>query len=203
MRRLINWLSATPSSSPAHKSTEPSPEWLALESAMLAHDIVAVYACLPPWCLLPGSEFAKLKVLANRENLEIAAVNKLEILFEYFAGKMERAFARAQEHLAQHGFDSDLHVISLVSLYQHNQFEDAHVYHRGLSDSEVQTLNRADYWQTVSVIRWANNDMANLEDAIDRALEEGAHPIAAFDAPPTCEASSLAIHPHGTRRLMS
>jgi hypothetical protein len=170
MRQLINWL-RTKRTSLAQTNVDETPEWLALKEAMLAHDMVAVYLYLPPWCLLPGSEFAKLKDLANREKLEGPAISKLEILFEYYAKNLDMAFARAQAHLAQYGFDADLHVLSMVSLYQHNQFEDAHAYHLRPSQAEVLSLNRADYWQTVAVIRWANNDMVNLERAADRTLD--------------------------------
>ena len=137
---------------------------------MLIHDFGAVSSCMRAWCLLPECAFSTLQDLAKRAAYDRVETNKLEILFEYYARKMEVAFDKAQQHMKLHGFDPDLHVISLVSLYQNNQFEDAHTYHR-LGQTESSRLNRPDYWQMVSVIRWSNNDMGTLEQAADRALE--------------------------------
>ena len=170
MRSFINWLCGK-RASPIQEQTPPSAQWLALEEAMLAHDFTAVSPCLRAWCMLHECALGKLQDLANRAAFNSAEVNKIEILFEYYAQKMELAFNRAQEHMKEHGFDPDLHVISLVSLYQNNQFEGAHAYERRLSDAEVFSMNRADYWQMVSIIRWATNDMDTLEQAADRALE--------------------------------
>ena len=170
MRRLINWLRKE-SPSPVQTQTLPSKEWVALEHAMLAHDFGAVSSCMRAWCLLPECAFGALQELAKRAGYDSVESDKLEILFEYYAKKMEVAFDKAQQHMKAHGFDPDLHVISLVSLYQNNQFEEAHAYQRRLGDADAVNMNRADYWQLVSVIRWANNDIDTLEQAADRTIE--------------------------------
>jgi tetratricopeptide (TPR) repeat protein len=170
MRRFINWM-RNPSHVSAEKQTLPAVEWIALEKAILAHDFATVSPALRAWCRLPESSLTALQELANRAEYNSVEANKIEILFEYYSRKMDVAFDRAQLHMKAHGFDPDLHVISVVSLYQNNQFKDAQTYLSRLSDVELSNMNRADYWQIVSVIRWAANDMDTLEQAADRALE--------------------------------
>ena len=170
MRRFINWLHRRQSSS-APVTDASSTEWLALESAMLARDFNAVLVCIQPWCRLSERDLKQLQAAAGRAAFSALEVNKLEILYAYYTRDGVTAFAKAQEHIKDHGFDPDLHVVSLFCLYDNNQFEDALAYQRKLDEPELSRMSRADYWQMVSVIRWACNDMSNLEQAADRALE--------------------------------
>lgn len=148
-----------------------SSEWLALGAAISARDFSAISPCMRAWSMHPSANFEQLQVLTKSAALSKVEAEKIEILYEYYARNMEVAFARAQEHMEVHGLDLDLHVISLVSLYQTNQFEAAQSYQQRLNAEEASTLQRADYWQMVAVIRWAVNDMKSLPQAIDRALE--------------------------------
>lgn len=171
MRKWINWFrreSTEPETSPAPTLT--TTEWHALEKALREHDFSRISPAIRAWGMQSESRLEPLQEAARLAGFNTIEVNKIEILFEYYAGKMEIAFNRAQMHIKEHGFDPDLHVISLVTLYQNNQFEAAHAYQKGLNDTQAAQMNRVDYWQMVSIIRWANNDMANLENVTDRAL---------------------------------
>jgi hypothetical protein len=167
---FIDWLHRKRSSS-IQVQAPPSAEWIALEQAISSRDFNAVSVCLRPWCALPECDVGKLQAAASRAAFSALEINKLEILYAYYTRDGVAAFARAQEHMKVHGFDPDLHVVSLFCLYDNNQFEDALTYQRQLSEAEVLSMNRADYWQLVSAIRWAVNDMSGLEYAADRAIE--------------------------------
>ncbi len=155
----------------APKSLTPSTEWLALASAISSHEFNKISPCLRTWCTLAERDPDRLMKAANHAGFSPAQANKLKIFFNYYSNDMANAFAQAQELLATHGFDEDLHIISLISLYQHNQFEDSLNYLQKLSDEQMSSIHRADYWQMVSIIRWATNQMSSLEQAADRTIE--------------------------------
>lgn len=170
MHRLLNWLRPKPKAVAPEENT-PSPEWVVLENAMLARDFNAVTVYLRPWSLLPERNLERLKAAAKRAAFDDVELNKLEVLFQFYAKDLVVAFAQAQEHMKVHGFDPDLHVVSLFCLYQNRQFEDALTYQQQLETEKVDNMHRADYWQLVSAIRWASNDMCHLQQSAERALE--------------------------------
>lgn len=150
-----------------------SAEWFGLKDALTQRDFVSISPCMRAWCRLAERDLALLMKTAEPAGFDAVELNKLRILFKYYSNKVVEAYDSAQEHMLSHGFDLDLHVISLVSLYQNNQFEDAHIYLSKLSVEQMMQIQRADYWQLVSVIRWATNDMKGLEQAADRAIALG------------------------------
>ena len=121
--------------------------------------------------MLPERDLSRLRATATRAGLSTLDVNKLEAFFEFYTKRTDLAFERARKHMNEHGFDADLHVMGLFCLYQNNQFEDALTYQRQYSNADLSSIDRPDYWQMVSLIRWANNDMDTLEEAADRAAE--------------------------------
>lgn len=170
MRSFLNWLLSKPIAT-VPTENRPSFEWGMLEKAMLARDFNAVTLYLRPWSLLPERDLKRLKETAKRASFSATELNKLEILFQFYVKDLVVAFAQAQEHMKEHGFDPDLHVVSLFCLYQNRQFEDAQTYLQQLEAEKVDSMHRADYWQLVSAIRWANNDMCHLQQSAERALE--------------------------------
>ena len=174
MQRLMKWLRKK-RTLPAQIQAPLSVEWMALEKALLVHNFAVISPCLRAWCMLPERGFGRLNDLVVRAAFNSAEANKIEILFEHYSGNMEVAFNLAQAHMTEHGFDPDLHVISLACLYHNNQFEGAHAYQCSLSDADALKMDRPDYWQMVSVIRWATNAMDTLEQAVDRTIALAPH----------------------------
>ena len=115
MRRLLHWLQRKRALS-AGVQTQPSAEWLALEAALLARDFNTVSVSLRPWCKLSESSLEKLQVAAIRAAFNALEINKLEILYAYYKRDGVGAFAKAQQYIQAHGFDPDLHVVSLFCL---------------------------------------------------------------------------------------
>jgi hypothetical protein len=170
MHRLANWLR----SGRAESKLVPAPtseEWQALEKALAEHDFASLLPRLRAWCMLAERDTGVLEETARRNGFSDIDLNKIGIMFAYYSGDVQSAFDRGQIHLQSHGFDQDLHLMSLASLYQGSQFEVAHAYLQRLGTAELAQMLRADYWHLVAAICWANNDMARLEQAIDRALE--------------------------------
>lgn len=170
MQRLKNWWRRKISPS-ATESATPSPEWVALTGAIGTREFNQISPCLRAWCMLAERDPERLVKAANQAGFSPPQVDKLKIFFDYYRDDIANAFTQAQAHLATHGFDQDLHIISLVSLYQSNQFESALSYLQKLTDDQMHSIQRADYWQMVSIIRWATNQMATLEQAADRTVE--------------------------------
>ena len=152
-------------------TTQISPEWFELEKAIQSRNLYAVAARIQPWCRLPEAAICTLKAYANYSGFTSLEVNKIEAFFEFYSTKTDLAFERARQHMKEHGFDMDLHIMSLFCLYLSNQFEDALVFQRQLSSLEEASIDRPDYWKMICLIRWANNDMNSLEVATDRAVE--------------------------------
>lgn len=170
MHRLAKWLrSVRAESTRVPKPT--SAEWQALERALAEHDFASILPRLRAWCMLAERDLGVLEETARHNGFSAIDLNKIGIMFAYYSGDVQSAFDRGQIHLQSHGFDQDLHLMSLASLYQGSQFEVAHAYLQRLGAAELAQMLRADYWHLVAAICWANNDMARLEQAIDRALE--------------------------------
>ena len=169
MFRFVRWLRGSQPSAVAELTLQP--EWVALEKAIHTRNFHAVSLGLRAWCRLPKSDLGQLTEAAKLALFAPLETSKLEILFAYYSNNATLAFDRSQTHMAEHGFDADLHVISLLCLYENNQFEDAYVHHMSVNSADLAQLNRPDYWQMASVIRWAANDMGALGQAANRALE--------------------------------
>ena len=133
----------------ATETLTPSTEWLALAGAIDSHEFNQISPYLRTWCTLAERDPDRLMKAASHAGFSPTQANKLKIFFDYYNNNMTRAFAQAQEHQTTHGFDEDLHIISLVSLYQNNQFEESLNYLQKLSDVQMSGIHRADYWQMV------------------------------------------------------
>lgn len=167
---LIGWWRQKQKTTVATLSSQCT-EWVALKDALAQHDFNLASVNLRAWSLLPECDPKRLLAAANEARFSAIEVNKLSILFDYYSNRVALAYENAQKHIKDHGFDTDLHVVSLVCLYLNNQFVDAYTYLKTLSDEQMFSIGRADYWQMVASIRWANNDIEGLKTAIDRALE--------------------------------
>lgn len=95
-------------------------------------------------------------------------LDKLEVYFEFYTGNLAKAFALASKYVSGDGFDPDLFVVCLLSLYQNNQFDDAREYLELSTEHAEALANRWDYWFSRAQILWAANHMVGLREAADR-----------------------------------
>lgn len=171
LRGVFNWLRQGVSKR-KKLVVHTSPEWVSLEKAIVDRDFDSISVHLRAWIQLPEREIKLLLQTGIRAGLDSLLMRKLEILYEYYTNNTATAFEGARTQIEKQGFDADLHIICISCLYENRQFEDAINYISRFSEAELSSsMNRADFWQLVSVVRWAVNDMAGLEAAADRAIE--------------------------------
>lgn len=170
MKRLFEkWLRKNQIPSGTHMPH--SAQWVALEESVRRRDFSLIFPALRAWCTLDECQWAHLLEVAKEADFSEVAVDKLHILFDYLSGRSAQAFDATQLYIKRNGFDSDLFVICLVILYQNDQFEEALLYLQAHSDPQMDDSPRADYWQMVSMIYWATNEMQLLEHAVDKTVE--------------------------------
>ena len=148
-----------------------APAWTAMEEAVRGGNLKAVFDQLPAWSELPEADIANLTEVLGRVGVSAQELARIEIFFEYHVRKIDIAFARAQIYMDQHGFDQDMHVVSLMCFYQNNQFEDALTYLDRVDEAEVSTMKRGDYWAVRAAILGSNNQLQRAQAAMDQALE--------------------------------
>jgi hypothetical protein len=148
----------------------PGDEWATLMDAVRRKDFNAISPALRAWCITGHADLANLSLHAVEAGFDSVQIEKLGILFHYYANNVALAFQLAQVFMTRQGPDFDLHVVCLVCLYQNNQFEDALVFLDQVPTAQTHSIARADYWQMVAVIRWAMNDMPRLKEAADRSV---------------------------------
>lgn len=119
-----------------------------------------------------GSHNPEMILAAAREcGWSEAEIKKLEILAEYYGGDVRLAFDAAKDFATGDNFDPDLFLISIISLYRDNQFEEARRFLERIPTNDPRVIDRADYWLINALVCWATADMTAVDIAVKRMLE--------------------------------
>lgn len=144
-----------------------------LVAAFDAHSVELVSPALRAWCnkSTTPADIEVVMSVAKARGWVGDDLAKLGILIDFYCGNAVAAFEHSRPYMSMDRFDPDLFVICVLSLYENNQFDDAHQFLDLAKGHDDVLADRWDYWFGRALVCWAANDMPGTKQAADRMCE--------------------------------
>lgn len=142
-----------------------------LRNALQTRRYEIISPALRAWCVASEYKPDRNLLLLELEQADYPSsdILKVQILVDFYLNCSEPASEQSRSFIQNYGFDQDVFVVLLISLYRLGRSKEALV--ELLAPGQIELLDgRADYWMAAALIFWATGRMQELRGAVEKML---------------------------------